>query len=343
MTIRTIGIDLGKTSVHIIGMDSEGTINLRKRLSRAQLIKATANLPVCLIAMEASCGAHHIGRMLAAQGHDVRLIPAQFVRPFVKSNKNDYIDAEAIAEAAQRPTMRFVPIKTEDQLDMQAYHRTRDRLVARRTGVINQLRAFLLERGIAVRQGRTALESYMPTLLQDADQLLSPRMHRLIRQLWNEWQTLESEIEHASKEIAAAVRDNEVCRRLLDVPGVGPLVASAMVAAIGNGSAFCKGREFAAWLGLTPRQHSTGGKAKLLGISKRGNEYLRRLFVHGARSVLQQAKRERIPMGAWLTQLEARVHRNVAVVALANKLARIAWAVLAKGEYQRITNFRPIT
>jgi transposase len=160
MTIRTIGIDLGKTSVHIIGMDSEGTINLRKRLSRAQLIKATANLPVCLIAMEASCGAHHIGRMLAAQGHDVRLIPAQFVRPFVKSNKNDYIDAEAIAEAAQRPTMRFVPIKTEDQLDMQAYHRTRDRLVARRTGVINQLRAFLLKRGIAVRQGRTALESY---------------------------------------------------------------------------------------------------------------------------------------------------------------------------------------
>src|SRR3954467_10677992 len=154
MIIRTIGIDLGKTSVHIIGMDSEGTINLRKRLSRAQLIKATANLPVCLIAMEASCGAHHIGRMLAAQGHDVRLIPAQFVRPFVKSNKNDYIDAEATAEAAQRPTMRFVPIKTEDQLDMQAYHRTRDRLVARRTGVINQLRAFLLERGIVIRQGR---------------------------------------------------------------------------------------------------------------------------------------------------------------------------------------------
>ena len=287
-------------------------------------------MPVCLIAMEASCGPHHIGRMLAAQGHDVRLIPAQFVRPFVKSHKNDYIDAEAIAEAAQTPTMRFVPIKTEDQLHMQAYHRTRDRLIARRTGVINQLRAFLLERGIAVRQGRTALESYIPTLLQDADvllqdadQLLSPRMDRLMPQLWNEWQTLESDIEHASKEITAAVRDNEVCRRLLDVPGVGPLVASAMVAAIGNGSAFCKGREFAAWLGLTPRQHSTGGKAKLLGISKRGNEYIRRLFVHGARSVLQQTKRERIPVGAWLTQLEARVRRNVDVVALANKLPEL--------------------
>lgn len=343
MTIRTIGIDLGKTSVHIIGMDSEGTITLRKRLSRAQLMKATANLPVCLIAMEASCGAHHIGRMLAAQGHDVRLIPAQFVRPFVKSNKNDYIDAEAIAEAAQRPTMRFVPIKTVDQLDMQAYHRTRDRLVARRTGVINQLRAFLLERGITVRQGRTALQNYMPAVLQDADQLLSPRMDRLVRQLWKEWQMLEEEIERTSKEIIAAVKDNEVCRRLLDVPGVGPLVASAMVAAIGNGSAFRKGREFAAWLGLTPRQHSTGGKAKLLGISKRGNEYLRRLFVHGARSVLQQTKRERISMGAWLTQLEARVHRNVAVVALANKLARIAWAVLAKGEYQRNRILAPST
>jgi transposase len=334
--IRTIGIDLGKTSVHLIAMDSEGTIVLRKRLSRTQLLNTTANIPVCLIAMEASCGAHHLGRLLSAQGHDVKLIPAQFVRPFVKSNKNDYIDAEAIAEAAQRPTMRFVPIKTDDQLDMQALHRTRDRLVARRTGVINQLRAFLLERGIVFRQGRIALQTYMPTLLQTADQVLSPCMDRLIRRLWDEWQNTEDQIEEISNEITAAIKQSAVGPILLEVPGVGPLVATAMMAAIGNGSAFRKGREFAAWLGLTPRQHSTGGKTKLLGISKRGNEYLRRLFVHGARSVLRQSKRDRLSMGAWLTQLEARTHPNVAVVALANKLARIAWAVLATGDRYRV-------
>ena len=262
----------------------------------------------------------------------MRLIPPQFVRPFVKSNKNDYKDAEAIAEAVQRPTMRFVAIKTQDQLDLQALHRVRDRLVSRRTGVINQIRAFLLERGITFRRGRKYLQQRMPLILEDAELQLSPRLRQLLDHLWQEWKTLESQIEATSREIEKIAEEDAACQRLQHIPGVGPLVATAMVAAIGNGSAFVKGRDFAAWLGLVPRQHSTGGKAKLLGISKRGNPYLRRLFIHGARAVLTRAKRDELAFGSWMKRLEHRMHRNVAIVAVANKLARIAWAVLAKGE-----------
>ena len=239
--------------------------------------------------MEACCGAHHLGAALVAQGHEVRLIPPQFVRPFVKSNKNDYKDAEAIAEAVQRPTMRFVPIKTEDQLDLQALHRVRDRLVSRRTAVINQIRAFLLERGITFRRGRKYLQQRMPLILEDAERNLSPLLRQLLDQLWQEWKVLASQIEAISGQIERIAQQDAVCQRLQQIPGVGPLVATATVAAIGNGSAFVKGRDFAAWLGLVPRQHSTGGKAKLLGISKRGNPYLRRLFIHCARSIFTQA------------------------------------------------------
>ena len=279
------------------------------------------------------------------QGHDVRLIPAQFVRPFVKSNKNDYLDAEAISEAVQRPTMRFVPVKSENQQaslmlhrtrDLLALHRVRDRLVSRRTAVINQLRAFLLERGITVRQGRACLGREMPVLLAEVEQTLSPRMYGIILQLWTEWQQVETQIEGIDREIANTAKQNSACQRLLEVPGVGALVATALVSAIGNGSAFTKGREFSAWLGLVPKQQSTGGKARLLGISKRGNPYLRRMFIHGARSVLIHCHRNS-RLGQWITQLELRSKRNVAVVALANKLARIAWAVLASGnEYRSV-------
>lgn len=332
MAVHTLGIDLGKTVFHLIGLDEQGKIVLKKRLSRTQLLGLTANTPACLIGMEACCGAHHLGTALAAQGHQVRLIPAQFVRPFVKSNKNDYNDAEAIAEAVQRPTMRFVPIKTTDQLDLQALHRVRDRLVARRTSVVNQLRAFLLERGLTFRTGRTWLRAQFPSLLEQAAAQLTPLMQRLLQQLWGEWKTLEEQIEKTSDEIASLAQQDTACQRLQTIPGVGPLVATAMVAAVGKGSAFTKGREFAAWLGLVPRQHSTGGKAKLLGISKRGNAYLRRLFIHGARSILAQKCRDKYAFHTWMNQLETRTHRNVLVVAMANKLARIAWAVLARGE-----------
>jgi transposase len=227
-----------------------------------------------------------------------------------------------------------VEIKTADQLDLQALHRVRDRLVSRRTGVINQLRAFLLERGITVRQGRAYLRRTMPSLLADAEEKLSPRMFKMIAQLWAEWQHLEAQLEEIDREVALIANQDAACRRLLDVRGVGPLVATALVSAVGNGSAFCKGRQFSAWLGLVPKQQSTGGKPKLLGISKRGNPYLRCLFIHGARSVLMHCGRQN-RLGEWITQLELRSKRNVAAVALANKLARIAWAVLASGnEYQ---------
>jgi transposase len=335
MQIHTIGIDIAKTIFHLVGMDERGAIIVRKRMSRAQLITFLANVPAAVIGMEASCGAHHLGSVLSAQGHEVRLIPAQFVRPFVKSNKNDYVDAEAIAEAVQRPTMRFVPIKTVDQLDLQALHRVRDRLISRRTGVINQLRAFLLERGITVRQGRAYLQRQMPSILADVERSLSPRMQRIVQQLRQEWQDLEEQIAEVTGEIEAIAAQDAACRRLLEVPGIGALVATAMVASIGKGTAFHRGRDFAAWLGLVPRQYSTGGKPKLMGISKRGNEYLRRLLIHGARSVVTHANRQRHALGTWVSELERRVHRNVLVVALANKLARIAWAVLARNESYR--------
>jgi transposase len=260
------------------------------------------------------------------------------VRPLVKSNKNDYLDAEAIAEAVQRPTMRSVPIKTTDQLDLQAIHRVRDRLISRRTSVINQVRAFLLERGVTLSQGPGVyLRRQMPWILEDAENNLSPLLRQLLYQLWEEWQALETQIQQLSHQITLIARQDAACQRLLEVPGVGVLVATALVAAIGNGSTFRQGRDFAAWLGLVPRQHSTGGNARLLGISKRGNTYLRRLFVHGARSAVLHLNREQHPPGEWINKLESRAHRNVAVVALANKLARISWTVLAKGEAYRPT------
>ena len=214
------------------------------------------------------------------------------MKPFVKSNKNDYNDAEAIAEAVLRPRMRFVPIKTNDQLDLQALHRVRDRLVRSRTGIINQIRAFLLERGIAFRAGRVYLRSHMAAILEDAELNLSPLLRGLLEQLWEDWKITESRIEEVTGQLEVIADQDTSCKRLQSVPGVGPLVSTALVAAIGNGSAFTKGREFSAWLGLVPRQVSTGGKPKLLGISKRGNSYLRRLFIHGARSVLIRERKK---------------------------------------------------
>jgi transposase len=335
MHIASIGIDLGKTTFHLVALDDHGKIVIKRKFSRPQLLTYTANLPPALLGIEACSGAHFIGRALRNQGHEVRLIPAQFVKPFVKSNKNDFVDAEGIAEAVARQNMRFVPIKTDDQLDLQALHRVRDRLVHRRTAVINQIRGFLLERGITVAKGPANLRKQMPTMLEDAAQNLTPRMRQLLDHLWQEWKRLEMDIASYQEEIERIAQENEACRRLRQIPGVGPLVSTATVAAIGNGSAFRKGRDFAAWLGLVPRQYSTGGKAKLLGISKRGNLYLRRMFIHGARAVLLRVKHDTGRFGQWVHQLEARSPRNKVIVAIANKLARIAWAVLARGESYR--------
>ncbi len=290
MQIASIGIDLGKYTFHLVALDSHGTVVFKKKFSRKQLLAYTANLPSALMGIEACSGAHFIGAALRQQGHDVRLIPAQFVKPFLKSNKNDFLDAEAIAEAVGRGNMRFVPIKTNDQLDLQALHRVRDRLVHRRTALINQIRGFLLERGIAFAKGPANLRNEMSAILEDAAQNLTPRMRNLLAALWEEWKQLNADVERVSHEIDAIGEQDAACQRLRTIPGVGPLVATATVAAIGNGTAFRKGREFAAWLGLIPRQHSTGGKARLLGISKRGSVYLRRLFIHGARAMLLRVK-----------------------------------------------------
>ena len=333
--IRSIGIDLGKTTFHLIALGTRSQVVIRKKFSRSQLLEYTANLPSSLIGMEAGVGSHFLGRALREQGHEVRLIPAQFVRPFVKSNKNDYRDAEAIAEAVEGENMRFVPIKTEDQLDLQALHRVRDRLVARRTSVINQIRAFLLERGISFRKGPASLRRQMPEILENADAQLSTAMRRLLDFLWQEWKGLQLQIETLNTELEQIASSHPSCVRLQQIPGVGPLVSTAVVSAIGNGAAFKKGREFAAWLGLVPRQWSTGGKAKLLGISKRGNPYLRKMFIHGARAAVLRVKREGSSLGKWMSGLETRAARNVVIVATANKLARISWAVLATGnDYQ---------
>src|SRR6201993_1858915 len=335
MQIRSVGIDLGKTTFHRVALSAAGKVLLRKKFTQKQLITFTANMQTCLIGMEACSGAHFLGRVLREQGHDVKLIPAQFVKPFVKSNKNDFLDAEAIAEAVERQNMRFVPIKTDDQLDLQAMHRVRDRLVARRTSVINQLRAFLLERGMVFAKTPFKLKQAMPKILENADTNLTPRMRNLVSLLWSEWKDLEQQIVAMNLEVEQIASSDPACQRLRQIPGIGPLVATAIVAAIGNGAAFYKGRAFSSWMGLLPKQHSTGGKARLSGISKRGNRYLRKILVHGARAVVLRSKRDRIAMGAWITSLESRAPRNVLIVAMANKLARIAWAVLSSGQDYR--------
>lgn len=338
MEIQTIGIDLGKTLFHLVGVDSSGTVVVRKRCSRAQLLAYTANLRVHRIGMEACSGSHFLGRALREQGHDVRLMPAQYVKPYVKTNKSDYIDAEAIAEAVQRPSMRFVPIKTEEQLDLQAVHRVRERWVMRRTAVVNQIRGLLLERGLTFAKGRKHLEQAIPEILANTESKLSESFCVLLRQLNQELDQLTTRIEEMDRVIQRTAVNNEACQRLTTIPGIGPVTATALVAAVGNGAGFRRGRDLAAWVGMVPREYSTGGRQKLLGISKRGNSYLRRLFVQGARAVMQRRNCQSIPLSRWLAQLLARTHQNVAIVALANKLLRTAWAVLHRNEPYRSPN-----
>ena len=283
--------------------------------------------------MEACVGAHHLSRNLASLGHDARLMPAKYVRPYSKGQKNDFNDAEAIAEAVQRPTMKFVATKTAEQLDLQALHRVRERLVSQRTGIINQIRAFMLERGIAVRQGIGFLRTELPTILATRTDALSPRMLRVIEELAGDWRRLDQRIDGLSGEIEALARQDQACSRLMTVPGIGPIISSAMVAAIGTGEVFSKGRDIGAWLGLVPKQISTGDRTTILGkISRRGNRHLRVLFVQAARVVLVRIKHlERYGLKSWIEAAKKRFHPNVLAIALANKLARIAWAVLHKG------------
>ena len=335
MQIASIGIDLGKTTFHLVALGERNKVLFRKKFSRAQLLAYTAKITSSLIGLEACAGSHFMGARLREQGHEVRLIPAQFVKPYRKSNKNDFKDAEAIAEAARKENMHFVQIKTQEQLDIQAMHRVRDRLVQRRTALINEIRGFLLDRGITFAADAIHLRKNLPGVIEDAEQNLTPRLRWLLDRMWQEWKQVELDIEAMSDELERISEENELCRRLRKIPGFGPLVSTATVAAIGNGAAFGCGRDFAAWVGVVPRQYSTGGKQKLLGISKRGNRYLRRMLIHGARAVLFRVKYDTGGFGEWFRGLAQRAPRNKVVVAIANKLARMAWAVLSSGkEYQ---------
>src|SRR5262249_10396284 len=326
-----IGIDIGKNSFHVVGLDGRGAIVLRQKWSRGQVEARLANMPPCLIGMEACVGAHHLSRKLQSLGHDARLMPARYVRAYLKGQKNDFRDGEAIAEAVQRPTMKFVATKTAEQLDLQALHRVRARLVGQRTGIVNQIRAFLLDRGVAVRKGPRFLRTELPRILATRCDVLSPRMVHVIEELAGDWHRLDERIKTVSSEIEALADQDPACERLMTVPGIGPIISSATVAAIGNGAAFSKGRDFGAWLGLVPRQISTGDRTILGKISKQGNRYLRVLFVQAARVVLLRPNSwERYGLKSWIEAAKKRLHHNVLAIALANKLARIAWAVLNK-------------
>lgn len=326
--VYILGIDLGKNWFHLVGMDQRGKPLLRKKLNRAQLLQCAATLPACIVAMESCPGSQYWGRRFEQAGHTVRLIPAQFVKPYVKSNKNDFNDAEAIAEAASRATMRYVPLKSLDQLELQALHRVRQRLIVERTSAINQMRALLLEHGIAIPVGRAVLARTLPGVLEHADSALSERMRQLLLRLRERWVQLDGEIASLSAEIGCIAQNSELCRRACTVPGIGPIVATALVAAVGNARAFKKARDLSAWLGLVPRQYSTGGRPSLGGISKRGNSQLRVLLIQGARALMIRMKRDQSRLGQWLRSIEQRTHPHVALVALANKIARICWKVL---------------
>ena len=329
MPITVLGIDLGKNSCSLVGLDATGRVVLRRRTRRESVIAFGAQLPSCVVAMEACCGAHHMGRTLAAQGHTVRLMSPEYVRPYVKAQKNDDRDAEAIAEAATRPTMRFVALKSEAQLDMQTLHRVRDQLVGERTALMNQIRAILLERGHVVPQGRARLAARLASLLDDeAATDLTPRMRTLVTDVRERWQFLDQRIAALDAEFSEQARSDESARRLTTIPGIGALNATALVAAIGDVTTFARGRDLAAWLGLVPRQVTTGGRPKLVGITKRGSKYLRKMLIQGARAAMPTLRQSETRLGQWLRGLLARAHANTAVVALAAKMARTVWALL---------------
>ncbi len=334
--IKVVGIDLGKTSFQLHGVDDRGHEQLTKKLTRKQLKATMARMPACLVGMEACASAHYWARLLRSYGHEVKLIAPQFVKPYVKSNKNDQADAEAICEAVQRPNMRFVAIKEVEQQDIQSLHRIRSQVVGNRTAQVNQIRGLLMEYGIDIPKGRAQVRKRLPLILEDAENGLTIRFRALLSGLYDELVHLDDRIAELNQEIDQLAQNDHRARRLLSIPGIGPMCATALVAAIGDIHMFKNGRELAAWLGLVPRQSSTGGKARLLGISKRGDVYLRQLLIHGARAVLQWVDGKEDSRSRWAKELMQRRNKNVAAVAMANKMVRTAYAVLKYEEDYRI-------
>lgn len=335
MNIKRIGLDLAKQVFQVHGVDSHEQPVLRKKLKREQMLAFFRNLPPCLIGMEACSGAHYWARELQKLGYTVKLIAPQFVKPYVKANKNDANDAEAICEAVSRPSMRFVPIKTVAQQDLQALHRVRSQLVSQRTEKVNQIRGLLAEYGLVVGQRIECLRKALPDLLEDAENPLSSDFRILLANLQQDLQVLDERVKAMTQSIQRQAEADPGAKRLQQIPGIGPITATALVSGVGDARQFKRGRDMAAWLGLTPGQHSSGGKERLLGISKRGDVYLRTLLIHGARAVLKVASKKDDPRSRWLQSLSERRNKNIAAVALANKNARIAWALLNKGiDYQ---------
>jgi len=341
MKITTIGIDLAKNVFQIHGADARGKAVLKKALKRAQMAAFFANLTPCLIGMEACGSAHYWARKLQALGHTVKLMAPQFVKPYVKTNKNDAADAEAICEAVTRPTMRFVPIKNGEQQAVLALHRARQGFVKARTAQANQIRGLLAEYGIAIPQGISHIATHLPDILEDGENGLPGVFRQLIDRLGAHLKELDRQVREFEVQIQLWHRANDASRKLAQIPGIGPITASALVASIGDAKSFDNGRQLAAWLGLVPRQHSSGGKQTLLGISKRGDSYLRTLLIHGARAVIRLAERKANHAGSWLAGVMGRRNKNVAAVALANKNARIVWALLVH-DREYATDYAPL-
>jgi transposase len=326
--ISVLGIDIAKRVFHAVGTDETGKIVFRKRLSRQELMPFIAKLPPVLIGMEACGGAHYWARRFGEHGHDVKLMAPQFVKPYVKSNKNDMRDAEAIAEAVTRPTMRFVPIKAIDQQDIQALHRVRERLMGERTALVNEVHGLMQEYGIVMPKGVSKFRQAVVDRLESEQDKLTALSQEMFRKLVEEFIGLEEQLAYYQDKLDTLAKTHPECQRLMTIPGLGPLGATALIAAVSDASAFHNGRQLAAWLGLVPRQHTTGGKAYLLGISKRGDSYLRKLLIHGARATMRWVGLKTDRRSQWIRQLLERRGKNRTAVAVANKNARIVWALL---------------
>ena len=327
--ITTIGLDIAKNVFHAMCCDARGKVVKKRMLKRNEVLAFFTRLESCLIGIEACASAHYWARQLTALGHEVKLVPAQYVKAYVRGNKNDYNDALAISEAVTRPQMRFVAVKTPGQQDVQALHRLRERSVKMRTGLCNQVRALAGEYGLVCAKGVSTLRRQIPQWLEDGENGLSDFFRRLLSQSYRQLQTLDEDIDFYTRELKHYSQQNDACQRLQTIPGFGPIVASAFHSQMGNGEGYRRGRDVSASIGLVPRQHSSGGKDTLLGISKRGDRQLRSLLVHGARAVVSRAEKKDDQLSCWINKIRAERGINKATVALANKLARIGWAVLA--------------
>lgn len=336
MNVTTVGIDLAKNVFSVHGVDQHGKVVLKKTVSRGKLLECFANLPPCVVGMEACTGAHHWARRLRELGHDARIIAPRFVIPYRKSGKNDGNDAEAICEAASRPAMRFVPVKSSEQQAVLCLHRIRQGVVSERTAQINQIRGLMAEFGLILPKGRYPAQHHIPDILEDADNGLPGLARRLLHDVWQRVLQLNIQILAYDREIEALARQSARAQSLMSIPGIGAITATALIASIGDPHQFHNARQLAAWLGLTPRQYSTGGKTRLGRITKQGDKYLRMLLIHGTRAVLAALKEKQDRVSRWLRELVARRGYKRAAVALAAKNARIVWAVLTSGEDYRL-------